>query len=572
MLAITPLLLSMLLPSASALELRSDAWLIGGSVQLTVLDATPGATVRVVRSTTSPGSAPGACPPALGGACLDLASPTLIATLQADAQGGATVTLSVPAGLPPTDLWLQAVQSSGPVAWSGVLPERLMRTCTNLPTPVRSPADAQGLRDCGRIVGDLHLQGLGTTALDLPWLREVTGTLKLVNLSELQSLSGLARLEEVGSLHLEGLTQLSNLDGLERLTTVDRLTLKRLDGLTGLDGLAGLRQVDRLTLDGLRITTLHGLEGVTSSGFDRLDLLNLDELTSLQALAGIRRIEDLNFQYVEALTTLEGLEDLQDADNVDLQHVHALETLAALGSTFLDPSGSLRLVHLPFVDSLTPLAPVLNRTGSVGELWVYDMEGLTTLDGLQGLQHAGELLIGELPLVTGLTPLSDLTTGGRVTLVGLPLATTLNGLHNLAAVQLLTVAELEGITDLRGLEGLERVGTAEESGWLEITGNPNLVDLRGFSGLREVHGDFDIYENPALERLDGLDGLNLVDDLNVSDNAVLQDISGLAVSSPFIYSAAFTMHPLLCEAHVQAVFATIAHDDLGTRDNLGVCP
>lgn len=76
----------------------------------------------------------------------------------------------------------------------------------------------------------------------------------------------------------------------------------------------------------------------------------------------------------------------------------------------------------------------------------------------------------------------------------------------------------------------------------------------------------------VLERIDGLNRLPLVGDLEVSDNASLHDISGLASASPVITSASVYRHPALCEARVQAVFATITHSRRSTSRNLGVCP
>lgn len=94
---------------------------------LSVSDVTPGqpftmrisgapanASVGVAASLRGTVTPPAACPPALQGLCLDLASPTLLATGRSDAAGAATLTARAPAGLPVgATVSLQAAAAAG---------------------------------------------------------------------------------------------------------------------------------------------------------------------------------------------------------------------------------------------------------------------------------------------------------------------------------------------------------------------------------------------------------------------------------------------------------------------------
>lgn len=80
-----------------------------GSFTMTVTGLEPGETTRVFRSPTEGH----ACPPKLGGNCLDLATPSHIGSGVADATGTATVGINVPQSALGLTMWFQAVAVRG---------------------------------------------------------------------------------------------------------------------------------------------------------------------------------------------------------------------------------------------------------------------------------------------------------------------------------------------------------------------------------------------------------------------------------------------------------------------------
>lgn len=78
----------------------------GTSLTFNVTEASPGQTVYVAVSTSTADNA--ACPAPLGGRCLDIVAPTLVASGVADASGAFSQTITVPNSPPNTVLFFQS--------------------------------------------------------------------------------------------------------------------------------------------------------------------------------------------------------------------------------------------------------------------------------------------------------------------------------------------------------------------------------------------------------------------------------------------------------------------------------
>lgn len=99
-------------PPPFALDLWTSPWIAGGTARAVVRGAVPGDTVRLLF-----GAGGQSCPAPLHGACVDLASPTPIASAVAGPTGQAAFTVPIPAGAPVgADRTMQAVANLRGVA------------------------------------------------------------------------------------------------------------------------------------------------------------------------------------------------------------------------------------------------------------------------------------------------------------------------------------------------------------------------------------------------------------------------------------------------------------------------
>ena len=101
----------------------------------------------------------------------------------------------------------------------------------------------------------------------------------------------------------------------------------------------------------------------------------------------------------------------------------------------------------------------------------------------------------------------------------------LNGFQNLEEIwNHLNIDKNEALESLEGLENLTLI-----NGWLAFTANPNLESLKALESLSgKVSGGLNIWSNPKLTKLQGLEGLTKIDGFfNILGNTGLINVSGL---------------------------------------------
>jgi hypothetical protein len=125
-------------PAPIVLGLTAGVAVAGEYVVLTVTGANPGETVVLFRSAVGPGAGP--CPPAAGGACLDLRGASPFRSLVAGPSGAASLTLSLPATAGGTS-WLQAARVASPAGTSPVVEVRVYGYGADGDEDVASDAD-----------------------------------------------------------------------------------------------------------------------------------------------------------------------------------------------------------------------------------------------------------------------------------------------------------------------------------------------------------------------------------------------------------------------------------------------
>jgi hypothetical protein len=417
--------------------LAQDPLLSGIPIDFVVRPLLPGETAHVV---WSPSSGPVACGPLvqllLQGGCLGLGRPvTLLGSAVADLSGAATltVTLTPPATAGP--LYTQAVVQhlDGSVSVSEVLERPLLDPAAVWvgDAAVTDAADLAALAGIVGITGDLVVQGTTLSAVDLPDLTTVGGTVQiwenpdLVDLAlpaltwvggdvslyddvQLASLSGLSGLQTVGrTLSLNRLPALTDLAGLEQLRTIgEKLYLFHDEALVDTDALTSLRlvgtQIDLWELVALERASLPALEqvGAKLDVFDAramtelsapmlhtaggLELHNAEALTSAGDFGALSLLGSLTIKYNDALVDLGGLTALQTINgaalvqnNPSLQALTGLDALVTVGGRVeVRTNTALTDLALPALQTTGPLEVMTNRA-----LTDLGLDGLQTIDG-----------------------------------------------------------------------------------------------------------------------------------------------------------------------------------------------
>jgi hypothetical protein len=586
-------LLTLCASPAWAFELEVSSLKQGELVEIRATSATPHAMVRVLRSALDPASGPGACPPALGGACLGLRSPETLALVRANASGVARIVREVPVGVPIGDVWFQAIEHGPPARQSNVVARRVRRICAG----TQGAGDLAGLEAldyCWRVDGDLSLSGLPVVSLDLPGLQEVRGNFTIARNDLLVGLDGLGSLRRVeGMLYIAGNTNLEQVDGLSELTDLGHLQVAHQPNLTSLAGLLnGVRTLGDLILTDLPVLAdLTAPNGWIVSG--RLKLTNLPGLTTVQPFSNTLELQGLRLSNLPQLTSLDGLDQI-----------------AAI-------YGELELDNLPLLDDLTPLAGVQ----SLGGLVVRDLPLLTDFSSLAGASFpidAERVVLADLPALTTLSHLSGLFAGVKsvqdlvvedlpqvVTLAGLELdgfvaselrvanndqLLDVTALQNVSGADVLRMANLPSVQSLDGLQGLEEALAVELSDLAQVTSlgpvgdlsflfslwiehMPLLTDASLFSHLEHVRATVRVEDCPSLADLSFLSSLDLVEgSLTLSELPGLLDLADLGGLTEVRGVVEITYNDQLCATEAAAFAARVSPLPSIVSDNFGVCP
>jgi hypothetical protein len=283
--------------------------------------------------------------------------------------------------------------------------------------------------------------------------------------------------------------------------------------------LAALRQCSSIR----GVLTLAGLDWLQSVDLPCLEIVGglevlgnpaLESLSSLSALKSIGG--DLNVRGNPLLQSLHGLQNVASVaggvdvwDNERLHHTTALASLQTVGQDF---------VLFGDFESLDGL----QRLSAVGGSLALPLDGLTTLAGLDGLEHiGGHLSISDAPRLVDLRGMGSLRTiGGFFFMMDNPSLQTTAGLESLSEVGSLMVQRNPVLQELSGMRSLR---TIEEDALIE--GNPQLHTL-GLSSLI-WGGDFEVVDNDLLGGLQGLEALEGTWYMTVRGNDSLSSLEGL---------------------------------------------
>lgn len=311
------------------------------------------------------------------------------------------------------------------------------------------------------------------------------------------------------------------LDSFEGPTWPTRLgTLEVHASAPSFVGLSAVTAMDALVIEAFALESLTGLESVTTLG--DLAITSFATLADASGLGVVTLTGDL---VLEPTGSLRAPEDLFQPDNgLRLEHVHGdvvasgslryLEALETVGGDLrlVPPDSGARPRHLDALARLTSVGGDLVLSGYVGPN-LNGLGALTSVGGLLELRHNVGFVLIQTPAGLG---------------------EELRHLESLAGLSAtLAVGGLSLVNNL-----VSDLGVFAPSGSLtrlEVFAEL-LTDLTGLEGVTIVE-DLQIYQNTELTSLDGLDGLTSVQTLRLENNPKLPQCLADALATSLGYTA-----------------------------------
>ena len=338
----------------------------------------------------------------------------------------------------------------------------------------------------------------------------MSGYLIIENCYSLESLGGLNNLKSVDWLNISTNPSLVALDGFEALLSVGTIAILENEELKAISGFNSLTNLDCLLVE-----SNPGLENI--SGFNGLEFtyqLIISGNNSLEELRGFESLietSNLEIEDNDSLIDLDGLSGLRVAPWISIDGNSSLENIDALGNL----TTPLQYLNISGTYSLTKLTTMPGS--SMVDLTIKNNSSLVDLEGLEGFTSLSNLRLEfnfELSNIEGLL---------GVEYIGW-------GQYPGCSAGVVSIRRT-GLTDLHGLSNAENFWLTE----LRIERNWKMTCVEGLEGLVGMHyeeslmeggdspGVIIVSENNILTDLDGLSGLQILDDVNVrvTDNYVL---------------------------------------------------
>ena len=268
--------------------------------------------------------------------------------------------------------------------------------------------------------------------------------------------------------------------------------------------------VSDLTVDGLSITDLTPLSGLTTGMFTSTIKIQNTSITSLAGLSGLTSVYWIEITGNNVLTSLTALSTLANVsgplfiqNNAVLANVNGLNNLTSLTGGALIVEGNAALTDLSGVSGITNIAASLSISNN---------DALTNLDSLSGLTTvAASVHVSDNASITSLSGLSGL--------VGFTAAlnirrnsslTSIGDLTNMTDLDGLVILGNDALSSLDGLSGLTNLGNATS---LAILSNNSLTNIDALAGVLSAGFNVEVIDNPALSLCSALQVLlDQVDD------------------------------------------------------------
>ncbi len=281
----------------------------------------------------------------------------------------------------------------------------------------------------------------------------------------------------IGAIEAPDVSDISDLSPLHSLRSIDEyLGITRNPSLTTTLGLT-------INSIGTQLAFVENDALISIVGFDNLTTLTNNlflfdnpVLTDISSLSQLTNINGLTLIRCTELETINWLSNLVDiGNNISITGCHSLTNIDALSNiTSFSAYGNIKIWGNSLLENLNGLA---NLNATVYELSIRENSSLISL----------------------------------------------NALNNVDVLHSLTVYQNDLI---QNLNGLEKITSLRDGVFIER--NNSLIDLQGLNNLKIVNGvEFRIKDNENLKSLNGLNNLEDIFTLNVTDNLQLSDFCAL---------------------------------------------
>jgi hypothetical protein len=471
---------------------------------------------------------------------------------------------------------------------------------------------------CTEIEGSVNICGTDISNLNgLSVLTSIGGNLVIGSLNNsnqnpnLTNLTGINNLVSVGvNLYINNNVALGDLTGLEGLTSVIKsLSIVQNSVLQELTGLNNLTTIgEKLTISNNGYLQDLGLFQLTTIGKDLLisyngyleslsGLENLDSIggsleisnnVALINIAGLSSLSTINGQLLvfsnPNLTSLEGLGNIAAGSisnmgitgnplltDCELQSIcnylsnpggivqiasngpgcnSAIEVSVACGITSpCLPFGRYFCLSQADIDNFSLIYP--GCTELEGTLYISGFD-ITNLEGISSVTSiSGDLVVTDCESLADLTPLSNLVfVGGYIFIQYNYMLDNLIGLDGITTVP--SGLNIYGNPYLTSLTGLENVTSIES---LEILDNPMLGDLNGLNNLISVGEMFELFGNESLNDLTALSNLTSISGtILINENENLTSLAGLEnIDASKIIELLLRYNPSLSDCSIKSI-------------------
>ena len=293
--------------------------------------------------------------------------------------------------------------------------------------------------------------------------------------------------------------------------------------ITNLNGLSGLTEVkQKLYIGYTNVTTLSPLNNLTLIG-DSLQV-EYDTLLTTIGLTNLDSLGRIVFNVLPLLTHFNGLSNnfhFIKSISIDSCGLTSIDGLSGIQHV---TNGGLDISYCTGIINLFGLADL--ETIDEGWLNLYHVEGLIEL-GIHKLKKAYGFLFWGMPLVTSLEDISYHLYDGNLSTFWM-IETGLSNLAGLDSIKSVPNFYLWGNPVLTSLHGLEKLSGAVYYGF-SLSDNKLLTNITALSGITDLtDGTLEIGRHPVLTNLTGLGNIvNIGKGLRIENNSVLTSLNFL---------------------------------------------